>query len=241
MIDRNKILFTGGTGLLGSEFKRLLPTVLYPDRQEFDITDYRQMEQYLAGREISLIVHAAAFTSPPKIDQDPIRAIDVNVIGTANLVRLCARNGIKLVYISTDYVFKGDRGMYREDDSVCPVNKYAWSKLGGECAVRLYGNSLIIRTTFGPNEFPFEKAFVDQWTSREKVADIALMIASLLDKDVTGTLHVGGDRKTVLDYARKVSPDKTIGELSIHDVSFSVPEDTSLDCSRFRELTEGTM
>jgi dTDP-4-dehydrorhamnose reductase len=143
---------------------------------------------------------------------------------------------IKLVYISTDYVFRGDQGHYREEDPVYPVNKYAWSKLGGECAVRLYDKALIIRTTFGPNVFPFEKAFVDQWTSRESVRVIAGKIASVLDKDITGTIHVGGDRKTVFAYAKGLDPRREIGVLSIKDVSFNVPTDTSLDCSRYDEI-----
>ncbi len=58
-------------------------------------------------------------------------------------------------------MLKGDQGNYKETDPVYPVNKYAWSKLGGECAVRMYDKSLIIRTTFGPNVFPYQKAFVD--------------------------------------------------------------------------------
>lgn len=236
MFEREKTIFTGGSGLLGGEFRQIMPAMLYPATQEFDVTDYVQMESYIDGKEITLIVHAAAFTSPPRINEDPQRALDVNIIGTANLVKLCSRHGIKLIYISTDYVFRGDQGMYQEGDPVYPVNKYAWSKLGGECAVRLYDNSLIIRTTFGPNEFPFEKAFVDQWTSRESVAVTARMIAALLDKDVTGTINVGGPRKTVYGYAKRVSPQKEIGELSINDVAFAVPVDTSLDCRRYKEL-----
>ena len=236
MFVQSKCLFTGGSGLLGGEFKKLLPDMLYPATSEFDLTDPAQMESYLAGREISLIVHAAAFTSPPRINEDPQRALDVNIIGTANLVKICARYGIRLIYISTDYVFRGNQGMYREDDPVFPINKYAWSKLGGECAVRLYDNSLIIRTTFGPNEFPFAKAFTDQWTSRESVAVTARMIAALLDKEVNGTIHVGGPRKSVYDYAKGLDPQKEIGEMSIHEVSFAVPVDTSLDCARYDEV-----
>lgn len=239
MIEQTKVIFTGGSGLLGGEFSRILPNVHYPSSGEFDVTDYAGMEAYLEGKTVNLIVHAAAFTSPPKIDQNPIRAVDVNIIGTANLVKLCSRHGIKLVYISTDYVFRGDQGLYREEDLLYPVNKYAWSKLGGECAVRLYDNSLIIRTTFGPNVFPFEKAFIDQWTSREIVAVIAGMIAALLDQDITGTIHVGGERKTVFEYAKGLDPHKEIGALSIKDVAFKVPVDTSLDCGRYHELFHG--
>jgi dTDP-4-dehydrorhamnose reductase len=117
-----------------------------------------------------------------------------------------------------------------------PVNKYAWSKLGGECAVRQYGNSIIVRTTFGPNVFPFEKAFVDQWTSRENVSTMARMIAELLEKDFKGTVHVGGKRKTVFEYARSLDQNKEIKELSIHEINFKVPADTSMNCELYKSL-----
>lgn len=238
MLDQKKVLFTGGGGLLGSEFKKILPDIYYATRQDFNVTDYGQMDDFLAKGSWSMIVHAAAFTSPPKIDKDPLLAIDANIIGTANVVKLCMKYGIKLVYICTDYVFKGDRGMYREDDPVYPVNKYAWSKLGGECAVRMYDNSIIIRTTFGPNVFPYEKAFVDQWTSRESVSRTARMIAELLDKDFTGTVHVGGKRKSVFEYAKSLDPGKDIKELSIQEINFKVPADTSMNCELYHSLVE---
>jgi dTDP-4-dehydrorhamnose reductase len=116
---------------------------------------------------------------------------------------------------------------------VLPVNKYAWSKLGGECAVRLLDGALIVRTSFGPNEFPYPKAFVDQWTSRIPVREFAEKLVQLIDSDATGVLHVGAPRRTVLEFARSISPTKDIGELSIDDVSFMVPRDTSLDTSEF--------
>jgi len=235
MSEQKQTLFTGGSGLLGNEFKKLMPEVLYPATSDFDITDYNQMNEYLLGKTIEVIVHAAAFTSPPKIDENPIKAIDVNIIGTSNLVKLCAVHSIKLIYISTDYVFKGDKGNYVEDDSVYPVNKYAWSKLGGECAVRLYDNSLIIRTSFGPNEFPFEKAFIDQWTSRVSVKNISQKLVAILNTDLTGTLHVGDNRQTVFEYAKSLDSSKDIKPLSINEVSFNVPQDTSLNCKKFFE------
>jgi dTDP-4-dehydrorhamnose reductase len=181
-------------------------------------------------------VHAAAFTSPPRIDEDPTRAIDANIIGTANIVKLCRDQGARLIYLSSDYVFRGDEGNYSEEDAVHPVNKYAWSKLGGECAVRMHEDSLIVRTTFGPNEFPFPKAFVDQWTSRESVSAIAKKIEALTESDAKGVVHVGGNRKTVFEFAKSLDESKEIGELSIHDVSFSVPVDTSLRCDRYESL-----
>ncbi len=208
----------------------------YPSKAEFDITNFGQIDRYLIKGTWSTVVHAAAFTSPPKIDKDPLLAIDVNIIGTANVVKLCMKYKMKLIYICTDYVFKGDKGNYKEDDPVLPVNKYAWSKLGGECAVRLYDNSIIIRTTFGPNVFPYEKAFVDQWTSRESVSTTARMIAELLDKDFTGTVHVGGKRKSVFEYAKSLDTRRDIQQLKIHEVGFKVPADTSLNCELYSGL-----
>jgi dTDP-4-dehydrorhamnose reductase len=143
------------------------------------------------------------------------------------------------VYISTDYVFRGDRGRYGEEDELHPVNKYAWSKLGGECAVRLYDNALIIRTSFGPDEFPYPKAFADQWTSRQNVSRAARDILRAVDSSLTGVLHIGGPRRTVLEYARALSPEKNVGSLSVKDAPFAVPADTSLDTARFlREMGE---
>ena len=237
MADKRKIIFTGGSGLLGSEFQKIRPDIDYPWWEDFNITNYNQMKEYVQANGCGRIIHAAAFTSPPLIEKDPAEAIEVNIIGASNVVKLCMEFDLRLIYICTDYVFKGDKGNYEEDDPVYPVNKYAWSKLGGECAVRMHDKSLIIRTTFAPNVFPYEKAFVDQWTSRESVSIIAGMIEKLIDKDITGTIHVGGRRKTVFEFAKGLDQSKEIGELSIKDVSFSVPVDTSLNCDRYNELT----
>jgi len=237
MAEQRRIIFTGGSGLLGSEFQKIRGDIDYPWREDFNIANYEQMKEYVQSKGCDLLIHAAAFTSPPLIDKNPAEAIEVNIIGTANVVKLCMEFDLRLIYICTDYVFRGDKGLYKEDDSVYPVNKYAWSKLGGECAVRMYEKSLIIRTTFGPNEFPYEKAFVDQWTSRESVSVIAGMIAKLIDKDIMGTVHVGGERKTVFEFAKGLDPSKEIGELSVNDVSFNVPVDTSLNCERYKQVT----
>ncbi|MCK5175606.1 MAG: sugar nucleotide-binding protein [Planctomycetes bacterium] len=236
MINRANIIFTGGSGLLGSGFRKLEPDIDYPSSKGFNVTDYGQMREYVGEKDCDLIVHAAAFTSPPLIEKDPARALDTNIIGTSNVVKLCIELGARLIYISSDYVFRGDKGDYSETEAVYPVNRYAWSKLGGECAVQMYDNSLIVRTTFGPDVFPYEKAFVDQWTSREGVSAIAKKIARLIDTEITGTIHVGGARKTVFEYAKGLGGSKSIGELSVNDVSFPVPADTSLDCCKYDEL-----
>jgi len=232
-MDYSKILVTGGSGQLGKELKKLIPRALFPSHKKFDVTDYFSMRNYQC-RHYDLIIHAAAITSPPIVDKKVTEAIDTNIVSTCNIVKLCKFLDIRLVYISTDYVYSGDKGNYTEEDPIRPVNKYAWSKLGGECAAIMYDKSLIIRTSFTPEVFPYEKAFIDQFSSRETVKIIANKIVSLLNKDITGVINVGGKRQSVLTYARSLNPD--IKELRCNEVSFNVPRDVSMDCSLYNSL-----
>lgn len=225
---------SGGSGLLGQALLKVQPDIIAPSHAEMDITDPKTLLETLNTHKPDVFLHLAAFTSPPKIDQEPMQALETNIIGTANVVRACAQTNTRLVYISTDYVFKGDKGMYKEDDELLPQNKYAWSKLGGECATKLYDNSLIVRTSFSQNEFPYEKAFVDQYTSRDTVDTLAPLILNLINSDLCGTLHVGSERKSVFDFAKSLRSD--VGELYRDDVSFHVPYDTSLDTTKLKSL-----
>ena len=236
MSERQNILFTGGSGLLGGELKKIFPDSLFPLKDEFNISNYKQMDEFLNNKDIKIIFHGAAFTSPPKVDKNPSAAIDANIIGTCSMVKVCIKYEIRLVYVSTDYVFRGDTGNYEEDEPLYPVNKYAWSKLGGECAVRMYDKSVIIRTSFGPNDFPYDKAFINQWTSRQPVRIIAKKMANVINSDFLGVIHIGGDRKTVYDYAASISPGKQIGKLNTDEVSFKVPKDTSLNIKRYESI-----
>jgi len=236
MIKESKILFTGGSGLLGGEVKKLIPKALFPSSKVFNLTKYSQMEKYVAKRKPKLIIHAAAFTSPPLIEKDPEKALDVNIVGTANIVKLCLKSSIKLVYICTDYVFKGDKGNYKETDPVLPVNKYAWSKLGGECAVRLLGDFLIVRISMGERVFPYKRAFIDHFTSRESVDKIAKKIVKVVKKGISGTIHLGSKRRSVYEFAKSLKNKRSVGRISIKEADFPVPKDTSLNTNKYKKL-----
>lgn len=235
--SQKSVLCTGGSGRLGTELKKLLPKAQFPASHAFNVTSHSQMEKYIRAHHPEVILHAAAFISPPLIEKDPHTALEVNIVGTASLAELCWRYKIKLVYISTDYVFKGDKGNYTESDPVLPVNKYAWSKLGGECAVHMLDNYLIVRTSFGEKVFPYEKAFIDHYTSRESVAVIAKKIVNALKADVNGVIHLGHRRRSVYQYAISLDSKKKIGKMSIVDVPFVIPKDTSLNTSRYKKLS----
>jgi len=238
-------LFTGGSGLLGKTMQEVFDGgALFPTSKVFNVTEFHSMYEFLNKLEreetsVSTLVHMAALTSPPKVEENSMLALETNIIGTANVVKLCHDRGIRLVYISTDYVFSGENAPYSEDDPVCPVNKYAVSKLGGECAVRLYDKHAIIRLSFGQNEFPYPAAYVDQWTSRLPVKEIVPKIIRIIKSDFLGTIHIGSKPRTVYDYAKSISPDKEIKEISIKDSKTKIPRDTSLNTTKFDTFVAG--
>lgn len=235
-IDPTNVILTGGSGLLGSEIQKCLPGISAPSHDELDIEDFDGLDEWISKNDVSTLIHAAAYTSPPNAEKEPMKAMSANIVGTANVVKVCHKHELRLVYLSTDYVFRGDTGNYAESDNLNPQNLYAWSKLGGECAVKMYEKSLIVRTSFCEPVFPYEKAFADQYTSRDSVDVIAPMILKVaLDETVTGVIHIGTERKTVKELAVKLG--KTdVEDLLRDEVSFNVPYDTSLNLDKFNSV-----
>ena len=143
----SRILVTGGNGQLARELRRIDPEIYAPTREEMDFSSFQQIEAYCREKDLAVVIHAGAVTNKYAEDADEAY-IRTNIIGTANIVLWCKQRNIRLVYISSDYVYPGERGDYTEDSVLYPVNRYAISKLGGELSVRLHQNSLIIRTSF---------------------------------------------------------------------------------------------
>lgn len=233
-----KILITGGSGLFGTYFAKLYTDIIAPTHAELDIMDATSIAKALEKYQPDVVLHAAALTGPIRCDERSIDAMNINIVGTANIVKVCAERNIRLVYISTDYVFRGDRGNYGEEDELLPQNYYAWTKLGGECVVRAHKNALIVRTSFSPDEFPYPKAFVDQYTSRDSLSVIAPMIHSLvLQKDLVGVVHVGTKRKSVKELALSLGK-KDVVDLHLNEVPFKAPRDTSFDLIKLTNLLQ---
>jgi dTDP-4-dehydrorhamnose reductase len=225
---------SGGRGLLGQELKRLDPTIISTTRKELDVTNYDNVINQVKRNNPNTFLHLAAFTDNRKLEKDPKRAILDNIIGTSNVTIACIETNVRLVYVSTDYVYSGKKGLYKEEDEILPINKYAWSKLGGECAVRQHENSLIIRTSFGSSSFPYDKAFVDMWTSKDTVDVMAPMILEAAKSSITGTLNIGTDRKNMFEYASKL--DKNVKKTIRNEFANSTDFDTSLDLSKYKSL-----
>ena len=231
----NDVLVTGGSGILGTELKKNL-IADYPSHLDFNINDFDNMKNYIRNTNYKICIHCAATTSPQDVEKNPIYAVETNIIGTANLVKLCNLHNIKLIYISTDYVFDGKKGNYSEEDYVKPVNNYAITKLGGECSVKTNPNNLIIRLSFGPNIFPYKNAYIDQYTSRERVSQAAEKIIKILRKDIVGIIHIGGEKKSVYEYATELEDCDKIGKISFKKLNINIPEDTSLNTTKYDNI-----
>ena len=159
-----KIIITGGTGRFGTVLKKFRSKykILFPTKKQLNILDLKNIRKYLNLKKPNYLIHLAGLSRPMKIhDQDIIKSIDLNIIGTANVTKACSERNIKLIYFSTNYVYPGKKGNYRENDPVLPINNYAISKLGGECAVQMYKNSLILRIMMSEKPFAHDYAFSD--------------------------------------------------------------------------------
>jgi dTDP-4-dehydrorhamnose reductase/2-polyprenyl-3-methyl-5-hydroxy-6-metoxy-1,4-benzoquinol methylase len=185
-------------------------------------------------RPPNILIHAGGTTNKFNEDADE-EYIRNNIIGTANVVLWCMKSGTRLVYISSDYVYPGERGDYSEESVLYPVNRYARSKLGGEMAVQLYDNSLIIRTSFY-EKLDFEKACVDQYTSRIPIEEVGQAVYQLaINRDIKGIVNVGSRvKRSLYDIVKtEFRPGVEAARRADFRLPYLLPCDSSMDTSRF--------
>ena len=199
-----KIVVSGGNGRFANVLKKSVNSKNYyfPSKSQMNILKIKSLEKYLKLKKPRYFIHSAALSRPMNIHDKKIsKSIDINIIGTCNVVKVCEKLRIKLIYFSTGYVYPGIKGNYSEQDSVNPINKYATSKLGGECAVRMYDNSLILRIIMCEKPFVHKSAFYDIKTNFIFQEDVAKMIPRLLNKK--GIINIGGKSQSVYNFAKK--------------------------------------
>lgn len=226
-----KILLFGGNGMLGTELLKLNPEIIAPLRKEVDIFIDQEVNACIKHHNPDIIINAAAETDNRKIEKTPSGALSTNIIGAANIAIACRIMGIRYVYISTDYIYKGDKGNYKETDEILPFNLYSWTKLGGECSAKAVKNHLIIRTSFGKNTFDYPEAFSDKWVSKDYVDVIAPMIYEAAISPITGVLNIGTERKTVFQHAQ--SRNAEVKPVKIEERNFITPYDNSFNLQKW--------
>lgn len=233
-----KILITGGNGEFcknlveqGNEHSFLTPT-----KKEVDITHYWKLDRYFHSHQsdFDIVIHAAAITRPMVIHEDnPTLSIQTNINGTSNVVLMCERYNKKIVYISTDYVYEGKDGNYKETDALKPFTKYGWSKLGGECAVQMYDNHLILRMAMNRKPFPHPKALKDMRKSIMYIDDAAKITLKLLGE--SGIINVGGKSQSVYDFVKNENPN--VEPIYLKDISdVNMATDCSMNTAKMNKV-----
>ena len=183
-----KILVTGGSGRLGTELKKLYPKAFFPTRQELNITNPKK--RYPA----SLIIHCAGYTNVAKAEKEKDLCYNVNVRGTENMLKMYKRT--PFVFISTEYAGN-------------PINYYSLTKRVAERYVIQHPHHLIIRTLFKPRPYPFDRAWIDQFTMGDYVDVIAELIRSEInnwDNETSNIVYIGTGRKTIYQLAKQTNP-----------------------------------
>ncbi|OGD58401.1 dTDP-4-dehydrorhamnose reductase [Candidatus Bathyarchaeota archaeon RBG_13_52_12] len=233
-----KILVTGGSGLLGAGISQLelknhqiffgynnhnpeLETYL-----KIDVTDNRQVDEALVRVSPDVVIHAAALTDVDRCEKDQELAYKINVEGTKNIVNASKKSGSSLIFVSTDYVFSGDSGDYRENDETKPINYYGLSKLLAEKEVQAtHGEWCIIRPSVIYGSTPAAgkvnfalwiinklrkreqiRIVTDQWVSPTLNTNLAEMILEIAAKKQIGIFHLAGDSQVSrYDFAIEVA------------------------------------
>ena len=199
----DKILVTGGDGRFAKILKKqnILLNLFFASKKECNILDLKSLEKIIKKIKPKIIIHCAGLSRPMNIhEKNIIKSIDLNIMGTANVVKICKKFKIKLVYFSTGYVYEGTRGNYSEKDPVKPFNNYGLSKLGGECAVQMYENSLILRITMTEKPFKFKKAYTNLKSNFLFHEDLVKMLPKLINE--RGIINVGGKSQSIYSFAK---------------------------------------
>jgi|TARA_B100001971_G_scaffold189877_1_gene192214 dTDP-4-dehydrorhamnose reductase len=233
---KKKILVTGGTGRFGSILKKLKNNhkMFFPGKTTLDITNFKSIQKYIKLKRPNIVIHLAGLSRPMNIhDRQIQKSIDLNIIGTSNITKACAEKNVKLVYFSTNYVYPGTKGNYKESDSLLPFNNYAWSKLGGECAVQMYKNSLILRMCMTEKPFTHKAALYDAKNSFMYHDEIAEILLKLIN--AKGILNVGGKSQSVYNFAKIDNPN--IKKIFLkNNKKIHIPMNSSINIERLKKI-----
>ena len=198
-----KILVTGGEGRFAKVLKNKKSkfNFIFRNKKQLNILSETSIINNIKKFKPHYLMHLAGLSRPMKIhDKNIKKSIKLNIIGTANIVRACIEKNLKLIYFSTSYVYEGKKGRYKETDPVLPWNNYGWSKLGGECAVQMYKNSLILRTCMTERPFVHKSAFANVKSNFIYHDDFIEIFLKILNKK--GIFNIGGKPQTLYQFAK---------------------------------------
>ena len=198
-----KILVSGGNGRFAGELKKIKSKYkfIYRNKNELNILSSKSIKNNFRKFKPDCILHLAGLSRPMSIHDKMInKSIDLNIIGTANLVKMCNSFNKKIIFFSTSYVYPGRKGKYKETDPLLPWNNYGWSKLGAESMVQMYKNSLIIRACMTEKPFIHKYAFNNVKSNFIFHDQFAKIFLKLIKKK--GVINVGGKTQTIFKFAK---------------------------------------
>lgn len=257
-----KLIIIGASGQLGREIASLIPGSLLtynstpiPSGVKLDVSNELQVSDFILKNKPDVIINTSAITNVDKCEEDKGLAYKVNAVSARYITRSASVVGAYLVHISTDYVFDGEKGMYKEDDLPNPVNYYGLTKLLGEAYVLSYDLSLVIRTSgvFGnKSNFPTfvmenlkrgnQVKVVRSFYSPIHARMLAKAIVEILPQRRIGVLNIAGERisreELALMIAKKLGKENLVSVVPESEMKWKArrPRDSSLDISKAKSI-----
>jgi len=268
-----KLIITGASGLLGSKIVKLtkknyraIPLhntrPLYPNSLKLNITERKQLLDLFSKLKPDITIHTAAETNVDRCETQKKLAWKINVEGTRNVAEACSKTSAKMVYISTDYVFDGKKGLYTEEDTPNPINHYGITKLEGENQVKkLCKNHIILRTSVLYGWHPWKQNFAtwvinmlkqekglsiveDHFNTPTLADNLAKIILEAISKDLQGLYHASGSQRiSRYEFAQQIAKAFNLNQNLIKPVKMSQltawvakrPKDSSLNTSKIQK------
>jgi dTDP-4-dehydrorhamnose reductase len=234
-----KVLVTGGDGQLGNALKKLTGNYKdhifkFIDISDLDLTDFSGLAGFLELQKPEILIHCAAYTAVDKAESETDRAMAVNAAVPGEIARLCSKTGIRLIHISTDYVFDGRSYIpYKETDPVNPISVYAKSKLEGESRILVQDvKGIIVRTSWLYSEYG--QNFVKTILNKGKEAGKLRVVYD----QVGGPTYAGDLAKAILDILPEIANTTSMqvyhfaneGVISWYDFANAILEISGIDC-----------
>ena len=265
-----KVLVTGSAGLVGQQvvkdlsnthqvfscYNKLKPE--YGDSVKMDLKNCEMISSILTEKKPDIVIHLGAMTGVDLCEKEKTSASEINTKATEIIAKECSKLNSFLVYVSTDYVFDGNLGMYKEDDVTNPLGFYGKSKLEGEKVVQNFSTNWCIARTSTPfGLHPTKKSFpmwvienlqkqkqidvlIDQFTSPTYIPNLSRMLIEISERHITGIIHTAGASKISRYQMASMVSDKLnldstlLKQISINKMTWVAqrPKDSSLDVSR---------
>lgn len=217
-----------------------------------DLTDKESAKSFFSDYQVDYVIHTAGLASVDQSESDPLSADRLNVQMTSNIIRHLDPSKTRLIHISTDHLFCGDKKLYKEDCQVNPLNTYAKTKLEAEKIVSLSENYIIARTNFYGGETDKKKSF-SSWIYQElkkgnslklfedvyftplSVFSLAENLEKLMNTHLQGTYNIVGDERiSKLAFAQKLAE---IFELNKELIKPSKVSEAQLRAPRPRDMS----